>query len=376
MMRVILRLSMRGRLVVRSVSDQTRSLLADGGFEVEWVADLMYDGERRVVNAPIRDVRLRWSGSQFVAGSGSLNVVWSDDWASSVLPTRVGDWFSPFGAELQVDCIIRAGRFEERIPLGRFMIESVPDADRRRSLFQGRPITVGEEFAVNLKDPLLRMVRDEFPFPTAPRSTSAWGEIQSITRMPVVRSVPDAVVPSTVSYADGKSDVLSQLFDLLGAWPHVDPYGVLTARPKSWPAPVGAITGVVSAPVSLESERTYNRVVVEGKNPDGSPLYGVADVREGFLRVANANGAASPFGVSVYRYASEFLTTQEQVLAEAQALLGRVSRVRSVTRRVEEPFNPLRELGDVLEFEGGLVRVSEVSHEGATTILTVEVPDG
>lgn len=371
------RSSIRGPLVARAASDTTVQLVADGGFDVEWVADLIYDGERRLANVPIRDPRLRWSGGQFVAGSGSVTVVWSDDHATSVIPEKIGDWFSPFGAELQIDCIVRAGRFMERIPQGRFVIESVPDAERREMLFQGRRITAGEAFGVNLRDPLIRVQRDEFPFPTAPSSDSAWREIQSITGMPVVRSVPDQAVPRSVAYADSKPDVLNQLFDLLGAWPQVDSSGALTARPKAWPSPVGVIAGVVSAPASLVSDKTFNRVVVEGKSPDGKPLFGVADVTEGFLRVANADGSVSPFGVAVYRYASEFLTTQEQVNLHARDLLGRVSRIRSVTRRVEERFNPLREVGDVLEvpFAPGLVRVSEVEHQGAVTSLVVEVPD-
>lgn len=361
--------------MARTVSTATAQLLVDRGFDVEWVADLIYDGERRLANVPIRDVKLSWSGSQFVAGSGSVTVVWSDDHASSVIPERVGDWFSPFGAELQVDCIIRAGRFSERIPMGRFLIESVPDAERRQMLFQGRQISAGESFTVNLRDPLLRVQRDEFPLPTAPKSISVWGEIQAITGMPVVRNIPDATVPTGVSYADEKSGVVNRLFDLLGAWPQVDPGGALTGRPKAWPAAVGRVVGVVSAPRSLVSDKTYNRVVVEGKAADGSPLFGQADVTEGFLRVSNPGGSASPFGVSVYRYASDFLVTQSQVDAHARDLLRRVSRIRSVTRRVDEPFNPTRELGDVLEFDGGMVRVSEMEHDGAVTRLVVEAPD-
>ncbi|WP_323986194.1 hypothetical protein [Microbacterium plantarum] len=310
-----------------------------------------------------------------MAGSGSVSIVWSDDHASSMLPRQIGDWFSPFGSELQVDVIVRAGRFSERIPQGRFVIESVPEANRTDSAFGVRKITAGEVFKVELRDPLVRVARDEFSFPTAPSSTSAWGEIQATTGFPVVRNMPDVVVPGSVSYADEKSGVLNKLFDLLGAWPHVDAAGALTARPKAWPAPMGVVTGVVSAPISMRSEKTYNRVVVEGKSPEGLPLYGVADVREGFLRVANADGSASPFGVAVYRYASDFLQFQGQVNAEARALLERVSRVRSVTRRVEEPFNPTRELGDVLTLHDGVGRVIDLTHDGAVTQMVLEVPD-
>ncbi|WP_147436701.1 hypothetical protein [Microbacterium telephonicum] len=287
----------------------------------------------------------------------------------------LGDWFSPFGAELQIDVILGAGVFSERVPMGRFVIESVPDATDREILFDGRPIRVGQSFGLNLKDPLMRVARDEFPFPTAPRSTSAWQEIQAVSGMPVIRNASDVTLAGGTVYEGEKAAQLSKLFDLLDAWPQVDASGTLTARQKTWPGPVGAVRGVVDAPISMDSSKTYNRVVVEGKTAGGDPIYGVADVTEGFLRVSNVDGTASPFGVSVYRYASDQLYTQSQVDAYARGLLQRVSRIRGVTRQIVEPFNPLRELGDVLTFEDGVVRVASVTHDTATTQLVVEVPD-
>jgi hypothetical protein len=226
-----------------------------------------------------------------------------------------------------------------------------------------------------LKDRLVKVERDEFPFPTAPKSTSAWREVQEITGFPIVRSVPDAAVTSAVAYEGEKRAALNKLFDLMGAWPQLDPGGVLTGLPKAWGAPVGDIRGVVSAPYSLSAVETYNMVIVEGKSPDGDPIYATADVSEGFLRVRNGDGSVSPFGQKPYRYSSEFLTTYPQCAAYARDLLLRVSKVRGVRRDVTEPFNPLREVGDVLRFDGGLVRVQKITHSGAETSLVVEVPD-
>ena len=360
---------------MRQVSTTARELIRDGGFDAVWVADLMYDGERRLPNVGIRNPRLSWDAGQFVAGSGSLDIVWSDDHARSMIPEQIGDWFSPFGAELQVDCIIRAGVFSERVPVGRFVIESVPEAEDHSMPFQGRRIHAGEVFPVRLKDPLVRVVRDEFPFPTRATSSSAWGEVQAITGFPVVRNLPDAVVPAGLAYEGPKAAVLSKLFDALGAWPMIDAAGVLTARPKAWPAAAGSFDGLVSAPVGMDSSQTYNRVVVEGKSPSGEPIYGVAEVDEGFLRVRNADGSASPFGVATKFYQNDILETRAQCDAYARELLPRVSRLRGVTRTVTERFNPLRELGDVIPLDRGRVRVQSVAHDGAQTTLVVEVPD-
>lgn len=360
---------------MRAVSSTVRSLIRDGGFDAVWVADLMYGGERRLEGVPLSGSRLSWDGGSFVAGSGSVDVVWSDDHARSMVPREIGDWFAPFGSELQVDCLVSAGSFVERVPVGRFVIESTVDAESNPIPWSGRQIVVGESFTLNLKDTLVRVARDEFPFPTAPTSGSVWREVQSVSGMPVVRNVADASLPGGVSY-DGKKDaVLSELFDLLGAWPAADAAGRLTARPKAWGLPVDDLVNVVADPLSMDSADTFNRVVVEGKLPGGGPVYGVAEVTDGPLRVRNADGSAAPFGVKTFRYSSQSLSTAAACDAYAAGVLPRVSRLRGVTRRVRETFNPLREVGDVLRFKGGLVRVQQVTHDGAVTDMVVEVPD-
>ncbi|MFF1540502.1 hypothetical protein ACFVWL_10500 [Microbacterium sp. NPDC058269] len=341
-----------------------------------WVADLMYDNERRLANLDVSDVQLEWNGNRFVSGSGSCAIVWADDHGSSKIPKQIGDWFAPFGAELQIDCVIGSGVFAERVPMGRFMIESVPEATESEMLWQERIIHPGETFRLDLKDGLQRIIRDRFAFPTASRSTSVWDEIQAVTGLPVVRNVPDQTIATPVTHDEDKDKATSKLFDRLGAWPMLSPSGVLMARPKAWPDPVDELgEGVVSAPRTLTADKTYNQVVVEGKNQSGEPIYGVRFVEEGFLRARNTDGSKSPFGVATYGYSSEYLTAQDQVDAYADELLPRVSRIRGVVREVTERFNPLREVGDVLRFKDGLVRVLTVAHSDATTRMTVEVPD-
>lgn len=346
--------------------------------------DLIYDNARRLANVPIqREPALDWDASRFVTGSGSARVVWTDDHAHTLVPREIGDWFSPFGAEMQVDCIIGAGVFAERIPTGRFVITEVPDATESRMLWEGRLIHPGEAFTVTLKDRLAKVQRDDFGMPAAPRTASVWDEIQDLTGMPVVRNLPDAAI-GAIAYEGPKEDALKALYDRIDAWAHPDATGALTARPKAWPEPVDTIRNVVSAPTSMTSQFTYNRVVVKGRSAEGRPLYGVREITEGFLRVRNSNGSQSPYGGATYTYPDTLgvLDTQTKVDEYAASLLPRVSRIRSVTREVTEPFNPLREIGDVLVFEDrraygtAPVRVQTLRHRGAHTVMTVEVPDG
>lgn len=365
---------------MRAAQETTHQLIADladgrGGFEAVWTADLMYDGERRLEGLTIDAPKLTWDLGRFVVASGSVQIVWSDVFGTSVIPTEIGALFAPFGAELQIDLLIRAGHYEDRIPISRVVIESVPDAEDRRMLFQGVPFTAGETFAVNVSDRLMKIERDEFQMPTAAGSGSAWQEIQEITRFPVIRSAVDATVPAGMAYEGKKSDVVSKLFDLMGSWPHLTADGVLTGMPKAWGPPVDEIRGVVSAPIAMTSEDTYNVVIVEGKDAAGEPILAAAEVRDGFLRAINPDGAVSPFGSKPFRYSSEFLRTYPQCAAYATELLQRVSRLRGVRRTITEPFNPLREVGDVVTFDGGPVRIVNLTHDGAQTRSVVEVPD-
>lgn len=362
---------------MREASERVRGTIADGGFNRTWVFDLMYDGDRRLTNVGIaREPSLAWDGSRFVVGSGTARVVWSDDHARSMIPREIGDWFSPFGAEMQVDCLIGGGVFTERIPMARLVIDGIPDAQEARMLWEGRLIHPGEAFTVSLKDRLVKVQRDDFAFPTAPTSTSVWAEIQSLTGMPVIRNTDDRSVPS-IAYEGSKESALKALFDALDAWPHMDSSGALTARRKTWPDPVGEFGSIVAAPPSMTAENTKNRVVVTGKSPEGTPLYGVREVSTGFLRVRNADGSQSPFGGATYPYPDNLgvLDTQEKVDAYAAELLPRVTRIRSVTREITEPFNPLREVGDVVLFDGVPVRILKLAHPGGVTQSTVEVPD-
>lgn len=369
---------------MRDVSQDLRDVLEYGLYDVSWTADLIYDGVPRAQNLLISEPRFSWDAGTMIQGKGSCTVLWDDIFEQSIVPREIGDLFSPFGAELQVDVIISAGEFEERVSMGRFVLDSVPSGveyaiENPRG---GLPVVVESTVRLDLADYFLRIARDSFAFPASPRSTSMWDEAQRLTGLPVFRSIPDRTLPTAITYDEDRLDALEKVFGPSNAWPALTSSGALTARLKAWSEPVGRIDRVLEAPVEMRSENVYNRVVVEGKNPDpeGPVLRAVLEITDGYLRVQNRDGTRSPFAGNTFRYSSDFLTTQQQCLAYAQELLPQVSRIRSVTRRLVEPFNPLRELGDVYEFadparggEESLVRVRGVEHNGAETVVEVEV---
>lgn len=371
---------------MREVSDRARRVLASGVYDLTWTADLLYDGTPRAQNLPLVDPRFSWDSAAQIQGRGSCGVQWSDVFGQSIVPREIGDMFSPFGAELQADVILAAGGFSERIPMGRFVLDRVPSAVEFAVSHphEGVPVVVESTVQLDLQDYFMRIARDSFPFPTSPKSSSMWEEAQSLTGLPVYRSIADRTLSRAMTYEEDRLDALESIFAASDAWPALTPQGALTAMPKGWTAPVDRIERVLDAPLEMRSENVYNRVVVEGKNPDpqGKPLIAVAEITDGLLRVRNPDGSRSPFGGNTYRYSSDFLTTIGQCQRTAVQMLARVSRLRAVTRTVTEPLNPLRELGDVLELvdptrqgEMSLVRVQRIEHAGAVTTLTVEVGD-
>ncbi|WP_449407993.1 hypothetical protein [Microbacterium maritypicum] len=371
---------------MRDVSEQCRRVIASGNYSVDWIGDLLYDSIPKAQNLDLFDPRFRWDMSAQIQGSGSCSIRWDDMFGQSVAPRDIGDLFSPFGAELQADVMISAGAFRERIPMGRFVLDSVPNSVEYAIAHprKGEPVVVESTVSLDLADYFLRVSGDEFPFPASPKSTSMWDEAQRLTGLPLFRSIPDRTLPTNITYDEDRLEALGKVFGPSNAWPALTPSGALTARSKDWGDPVDRIVLVVDAPLAMRSENVYNRVVVEGKNPDpnGPPLIAVREVTDGFLRTQKADGSRSPFGGKTFRYRSDFLVTQAQVDAYAAELLPRVARIRSVTRRVTEPFNPLREAGDVNTLvdpfkrgEESLVRISGVAHNGAETQLEVEVAE-
>lgn len=371
---------------MREVSDQCLEVLASGVYSVEWTADLIYGDNPQAQNLGVLEPKFSWDMSAQIQGTGSCTIRWDDVFGQSVVPRDIGDLFSPFGAEVQVDVVVSAGAFRERISQGRFVLNSVPRSVEYAigNARGGLPVVVESTVTLDLADAFLRVARDEFAFPESPRSTSMWDEAQRLTGLPVFRSIPDRVLPTNITYDEDRLEALGKVFGPSNAWPALTSDGALTARPKAWPVPVGRLDQVVDVSSEMRSEKVYNRVVVEGKNPDpkGAPLVAVREITDGFLRVRDRDGTRSPFGGATYRERSEFLTSQAQCEAYARELLPRVSRLRSVTRNATIPFNPLLEIGDVMTFvdptrqgEESVVRVRSISQSGAETQLELEVAD-
>jgi hypothetical protein len=129
----------------------------------------------------------------------------------------------------------------------------------------------------------------------------------------------------------------------------------------------------------LSNTAVYNAVVVRGTAPDGSTIVlATAEVTDGPLRTKNADGSLSPYRRVPYYYTSQYITTQAQAQAYADTWISRVSRLRSLTYDLTETFNPLREVGDVLNVyrlgQSFTARITDIRRDsGVTQAVTVTV---
>jgi hypothetical protein len=351
-------------------------------FDPTWVADLHYNGQRIRANLPIRDVATKEDAGAEIQQSGSCEVVWTDEFATSISPTSITDPLAPFGAQLRIYSVVDVGTFQERVEFGWFEIVDVPAARDEQMTFRGSLITLGSWVELELKELLHGVSTETFDVPTAPSSlSSVWAEIGRISGLPLSRTVTDASIPRSIMYPENKLKALHSLMDIvLDAAPHMTADGALAARPNTWPEPVDTLTrtgSIISVGSMMSSENVYNRVAVRATGSDQKAILAVAEITTGPLRVRNPDGSISPFRARTLYLSDELITSTTAAAAWAESTLAQVSTPRAQVLPVKEKFNPLRERGDVVLIERPtktlLGRVATISRNGATQDLTVEI---
>lgn len=372
---------------MRESTAELREVLESGSFDVQWIADVYYAGTRRLANVPITAPSFTDDRTAKVQGSGSCTVVWSSDIAGSLTPRAASDMLAPFGAEFSVAVLITAGTFTSRVQMGWYRIDEVPSAVDHLEQFGGRLIPVGSTVQLTLMDRMRKTQKDRFDVPSSPpQKDSVLTEVQRITGFQIVREMPDGPIPGSFAYEEERLDPLYDLMALIDAEPYMRPDGSIGQRPLDWPTTTDVLTDgeggtVVSVGNSMSAEKVYNRVAVRSSASDGSDvqILGSAQITDGPLRAVNPDGSPSPYGRVTYYYSSDFITTSEQANAYAAQLLPRVSSLRTREVPVVEVFNPLRQVGDVLEVrqDGRDTIVGRVKSldrgEAATQQMTLEV---
>ena len=260
---------------MRFGSEALRDVLT-GSFDHRWVADVFYDGVRRLADLPIDDVRFSEDADANIQQSGSCRVVWSDEFASSIAPSAVSDMLAPFGAQLAIYSVVTAGTFEERVEFGRFEITNVPDAVDEKMRFRDGWITVGSTVDLELKELLAGVGQESFDVPSAaPSLGSVWDEVARISGLQITRTVADTSITKQVAYPENVLDAVYDLMEVvLEARPHMTADGTLAARPVAAPTVAvdtirrGEAGTLVDVGAEMSAAGVYNRVVVRSTGSD------------------------------------------------------------------------------------------------------------
>jgi hypothetical protein len=361
-----------------------------GPFNKWFVADVFTGSGARVLsNALIEAPSFTDSGTSKIQSTGSCTLVYQGAFADSIAPKNIGDALAPFGTRVVISVLTEVGPgFTERTVMGTYLITDEPSIRTTRTKFNGAVVAVGDRIDLTLQDLFAGVERDRFDAPgTAPDTSSVWKEYQRLVGLPVTRTVADAAIPASVAYQEDKLQACYDLATVLDATAYMTPDGTASMRPNVWPAAGGSLYSaqiadngtLVDVVPRLSNADVYNAVVVRGQDPAGQTVVlGSAEVTDGPLRVRNPDGSLSPYRRVPYYYSSQYLTTQAQADAYAQKTLPRVSRLRSLTYDLVETFNPLREVGDVLNVyrlgSSFTCRITDIRRDvGATQQLTVTV---
>lgn len=361
-----------------------------GSFDKRYVADVIFNGVRVKQDIPIVSPSFSDSGTSQVQSTGSCTIVYQDDFGASIAPRAINDILAPFGSRILVSVLIESGpSFQERVPLGTYLIAEDPSIRTTRFRFNGAVVAKGDQIDLTLKDLFAGVQRDRFDNPgTAPDLSSVWKEYQRLVALPITRTVTDAPIPTSVAYQEDKLQACYDLATVLDATAYMTPDGTASMRPNAWPAPVDVLNSkdidpeggtLVDIVPRLSNDNVYNAVVVRGTSSDGTTIVLASrEVTDGPLRVRNPDGSLGPYRRVPYYYQSQYITTQAQAQAYADQMLPRVSKLRSLTYDLVELFNPLREVGDVLTVnrlgESFTCRITAITRDsGPTQNLTVVV---
>jgi len=370
---------------MRHASAQTLSIL-EGSFELTYQADLIYNDVVLFQNLPISTPSLSWDSTADVEGSGSCEVLWTDDYATSLKPDSPQDWLAPFGTRLVIYAVISVPPFRERIPLGVYTITAVPSADDYPLMYQHRRITVGSRVQLDFSDRMVEVQDDRFSRLAQPSQLfSVYTELAVLTGFQLTRTIPDGPITRKVVYEESRIKACQALAEIIGGVPFMESDGTLSLRPIRATTPVAALTvgetgTIVQVGSAMSREGVYNGVVIRGETDEQGAILAERWVMTGPLAATQPGGPRTPFHRRPAFYSSPFITTQAQADAAISALLDRYSATCASQLDITCVVNPLLQVGDVVTVWDGAatwtIRLVKITiGTGPTMSVTGDVID-
>jgi hypothetical protein len=295
---------------VIDIGDAGRAAL-EIGHPAKFIVNSFYGSELTLADVPTDPAQssLTFSSSSQIQGTGTLYVPTE---GRSLRPRGKKDPLAAYGQEVSINYVV--GDIVN-LSLGRFRITDVPSAKETARL---NPFVVtGSLVELTLADRFDILQHDSFLSGTQPQSTSAWSEIQRICPIPVVQSLPDALVPPSLTYQN-KFDAVTKLMALLGGVPSLTREGALTAHlANAWTLgldPVTEIHAVIERDTGM-SNSLINCVVVTTSTD--ANIVGLAQIDD----PSDPLCVTGPLGRRVKTVQDPLATTRAAATATAQTYL-------------------------------------------------------
>lgn len=294
------------------------------------------------------ELQLEQSGSLTTDADGDANTngtITVVGVGNSLVPKARDDFLAPYGQEVALfrEVLNRSGVVAVTIPLGVFRITG--NSRARESYRAGR--VTDWEVTVDLDDRFRMLARAKRLDSKSPApGKTMYQEIQRLSLVPVIQSVPDVPVPASMEYGD-RLPTIRDLAELAGAIPMMTRQGALTLREKdAWlttPTSEGVFDISATVPESWEFGQTddfYNDIQAKSQKGD-------------FVAYARETDDSNPLSVNragpvTYEVSSPQFFSQASTQAGANTALQRLMYKRSKQVWLEcTPEALLLDLGDV-----------------------------
>lgn len=369
---------------MKTSTEQLGRVLRGGSFRLFLTADVFYGPNRVMQDAQVTDWSFSGDLDAEIATSGSLTVVHQGDFGDSRTPRSVSDPLAPFGQIVIPYITITAGPFRERLQLGVYRIDDVPEAEDHFITRGGRRLVVGSRVKLELLDLFVGVKRALFRSLDQPAAlTSAWAEIARITRLPVTRTVPDTAIPTMLTYDRSRLEATQVLASILNGRAVMlsdGTVGIVPDQPGSVVADlkIGDDEGVLlDVGYAMSSDGIPNVVIGDFEDSLGNSIHVESETVDGPLAVSG------PYGENVIEYPAEkkaLVTSRAQAQLVLDAYRIRLQTAAYAEIPITALIDPRLELGDVIRAHRpdriltGRIRKYSIA-KASPMRLTVEVLD-
>lgn len=307
----------------------------------------------------VQDGKISVSGGdgQVIRTTVNLTIIDPD---GKLVPNKMDDPLAPFGSEVRIKMGIRLGTKNELLVMGWFPIISLNITEFNDSRTKiGKPdstiwFSKGAIIELEASDRMYNLEGDKFTSRVQPRYTSVLGEVRRLldAKLPpyggVTGSVPDATVPSDLTYDTDRLKAILSLAEILDADPYIAPNGSfrLLSRIRNgsvWRLEKGEFSVLRNTKRRISREGVYNGATETSTADNDRPLMARKVVTSGPLRWGG------PFGRVPFLHTSPLLTTQAQVNAAVNTVYTRATTLAPQAFGVECVRNPALQWGDQIE---------------------------